>query len=195
MTTVIGKLQSLNLGSSDTDLSKIPCESLQAELDGFVGDRHGSNQRQCWAGDKQPESTIRRNERQWSAMSMEELTRIEQAMDLKEPLSAAHLGVNLCFSGIKDFSLLAKGSLLKFPSGAELLVEEYNPPCIEMGHKIASLYTSNSGIPLVDTDFTKAAAFCRGLVGVVEVAGIINAGDAVTVIPYREPVWITRLSK
>jgi hypothetical protein len=82
---------------------------------------------------------------------------------------------------------LPKGTLLQFPSGAELVVEEYNPPCHDMGKKIASLYTTSSGATLLSTAFSKAARFSRGIVGVVEAAGTIHAGDAVTVVVYKAP--------
>ena len=66
---------SVHAGSND-DLSKESHDSITAELDGFVGDRHKSYTREAWAGDKQEKGTIRRNERQWSAVSVEELAEI-----------------------------------------------------------------------------------------------------------------------
>lgn len=195
MSHITGQVESVYLGRPEDDLAKEPCASVQAELDGFVGDRHRSASRQTWKGDKQPEGTARRNERQWSAVSVEELAAIEQQMDLKEPLTAASLGANLCFEGIPKLSQLPLGTILKFPSGAELMVEEYNPPCLEMGQKLASQYTSNSGQPIADTAFSQAAKFSRGLVGVIDVAGAINAGDEVVVVPYKLPIWLARLDK
>ena len=165
---------------------------LQAELDGFRGDRHKSYSRQTWVGDKQPEGTSRRNERQWSAVSVEELAEIQHTMDLKEPITAASLGANICLSGVPHLSRLPKGTILTFPSGAVLVVEEYNPPCLEMGQKLASIHTTNSGQPVRDTAFSKAAKYSRGVVGVVEVAGIINAGDDVTIKLYAPPPWTTQ---
>lgn len=189
MDTIEGRVHSLYSGS-EGDLGKDPCASIQAELDGLVGDRHRSIERESWgAGDKQPLGTIRRNERQWSAVSIEELTEISANLDLKEPLLAATLGANLCFEGIPDLSRLPKGTILKFPSGAELMVEEYNPPCLDMGKKLASMHATNSGKPLRDTAFSTAAQYLRGLVGVVEVSGAIHGGDTVTVIPYQAPHW------
>ena len=76
-------LDSVYLGTSEDELAKQPCLSLNAQLSGFVGDRHGSYSRETWAGDdKQREGTIRRNERQWSAVSLEELAIITDAMNL-----------------------------------------------------------------------------------------------------------------
>ena len=156
MEQITAKVISVHSGSND-DLNKEQQPSIQLELDGIVGDRHRSYSRQAFSGDKQPKGTVRRNERQWSAVSVEELIDIQQSMDLKGALSAESLGANLCFEGIPELSRLPKGTLLKFPSGAELIVEEYNPPCKEMGEKIAVMHETVSGEPLSSTAFSKAA--------------------------------------
>ncbi len=191
MKEITAKVVSVHAGSND-DLSKEQHPSIQAELDGIVGDRHQSYSRKTWRGDKQRQGTVRRNERQWSAVSVEELVDIQKNMDLKQPLTATSLGANLCFKGLPDLSRLPKGTLLKFPSGAELIVEEYNPPCHEMGQKLAARHETNSGKPLSTTAFSKAAKLSRGVVGVIEVAGAIQAGDDVSVILYDSPKWLAR---
>jgi len=180
--------------SSDTDGSTSdPSSSIQVELDGVVGDSHRSFERKAWAGgDKQPEGTVRRNERQWSAVSVEELAEVSAELDLTEDITASCVGANLCFEGIPELSRLPKGTLLKFPSGAELVVVEYNPPCGYMGEKVAGRYSTNSGEPLRNTAFSKAAKLKRGIVGVVDVAGAIHAGDDVAVEIYETPSWLVR---
>jgi len=188
---IVAQVVSVHIGAQD-ELGKEEHPGVQVELNGIVGDRHQSYERSCWAGDKQPEGTIRRNERQWSAVSTEELAEIQAAMDLSESLTAASLGANLCITGIAELSRLPKGTVLKFPSGAELIVEEYNPPCHGMGKKLASMYTTKSGEPLSSTAFSKAAKLVRGIVGSVEVAGTIRAGDEVTVELYETPAWLAR---
>ena len=193
MTKTVARVVSVHAGSND-DLSKNEHPTIQLELDGVVGDRHRSYERQTWAGDKQPEGSIRRNERQWSAVSIEELAEIQEAMDLTEPPSATDLGANLCIVGMPELSRLPKGTLLKFPSGAELMVEEFNPPCHDMGKKLAAKYTTRSGEPLSSTAFSKAAKLNRGVVGVVEAAGAISAGDEITVDIYETPAWLQRSS-
>ena len=70
------------------------------------------------------------------------------------------------------------------------MVEEYNPPCHDMGKKLAEFYTTKSGEPLSTTAFSKAAKLKRGLVGVIEAAGVINTGDEVTVVLYEHPSWL-----
>lgn len=189
---MVATVVSVHVGSKG-DLGKTEQASVQVELDGIVGDRHRSFERTAWSGDKQPEGTLRRNERQWSAVSSEELAQVAAAMDLGEPLTAASLGANLCLSGIPQLSHLPKGTVLKFPSGAELIVEEYNPPCHGIGKALADRHTTRSGQPLSSTAFSKAAKLRRGIVGVVEVPGKISKGDEVTVEIYETPAWLQRI--
>ena len=51
----------------------------------------GSISPEAWQGDKQVESTISRNERQWFAISKEELTEIIKKMGLTQALTSACL--------------------------------------------------------------------------------------------------------
>lgn len=183
----MARVVSVHAGCND-DKNKPERTSIDVELDGIVGDRHKSYTRTTWGRDKQPKGTVRRNERQWSAVSVQELASIRQTMGISAPLTAACLGANLCLDGVPGLSRLPKGTLLKFPSGAELMVEEYNPPCHDMSRKIASLYTKTDGEPLSSTAFSKAAKLTRGIVGVVEAAGTISPGDTVTVVYYEPPV-------
>ena len=136
-------LVSVHIGTRD-DMSKQPCDSINAELDGFEGDKHRGYSRICYEGDTEPEGTVRRNNRQWSGMSLEELQDIQEALDLERPLTAEDFGVNVCIKGIEQFSRLAKGTKLLFPSGAVLAVEDYNPPCTEMADKLIDLYATRS---------------------------------------------------
>ena len=191
MRKIVAKVVSVHAGANKESDQQQP-STIGVDLVGVVGDSHRSYERQTWAGDKQAEGTTRRNERQWSAVSLEELAEISGEMGLSETISAACLGANLCLSGIPQLSRLPKGTVLKFPSGAELMVEEYNPPCGYMGEKVASLYTTNSGAAISPTAFSKAAKLSRGIVGVVEVAGVINAGDEVSVEIYATPSWLIR---
>jgi hypothetical protein len=180
MNELVGVLVSVHTGNNE-DLSKDECASVKVELDGFVGDRHRGFERVAWPGDKDPAGTVRRNERQWSGVSVEELAIIGQKMDLTEPLTAAALGANICVERIPDFSQLPAGTRLIFPSGAVLVVEECNPPCSDMGEQITAKYTVPSGERAAGHLFASRAFGLRGVVGVVDVAGVIEAGDKVVV--------------
>jgi hypothetical protein len=184
--TLVGRIVSVHSGNNE-DLSKEARESLTAEIGGFAGDKHHGPTRKAFSVDWQPAGTVRRNERQWSAVSVEELAHITERLALTEPLAPNTLGANLCVEGIPEFSLLPKGTKLLFPSGAVLLVEEYNPPCGEMGTQIVAKHATRSGEPLTATAWLRPAAGRRGLVGIVDVPGAITAGDQVEVQVYEEP--------
>lgn len=185
--TIRGKVVSLHLGSNK-DLSKQPCLSLAAEIGGFSGDEHWGPVRKTWEGEWQPAGTERRNERQWSGVSVEELAYITQRLELTEALSPETLGANLCLEGIPEFSLLPKGTLLVFPSGAVLSVEEYNPPCTDMGAQIVSKYVTRSSEAFTSQTWLRPASGRRGVVGMIDVPGQILVGDEVEVRIYQEPV-------
>jgi len=189
--TLKATVVSVHAGSKDL-LEKPDQASIRVEMDGVVGDRHRGHVRKAWAGDKQAKGTLRRNERLWSAVSIEELQEITRAMDLRYPLLPSTLAANLCIQGIPQFSRLPKGTLFRFPSGAELCVEEYNPPCHEMGEELAATQETNSGKPLSTISFSNTARLTRGLVGVVEVTGEIFPGDEVEVVLYEHPGWLER---
>tara|TARA_B100000809_G_C14977880_1_gene473383 strand:+ start:270 stop:875 length:606 start_codon:yes stop_codon:yes gene_type:complete len=182
-------VHSVHTGSNN-NLGTIEEEVIELEFDGIVNDSHRGYTREAWTGDKQKKGTIRRNERQWSAVSVEEINEIESAMNLENAIDASTLGANLCLSGIANMSALPKGSLLKFSSGVALLVEEYNPPCLEMGKKLAELHSDRFNQPIANTAFSKAAKLNRGIVGVIEAIGKIHKGDEVTIIVYQTPSWI-----
>ncbi len=185
MKKLVGTLVSVHTGNN-ADYSKDAQPSAQVELDGFVGDKHRSFERIAAAYDPDPTGTVRRNERQWTGVSIEELAIIAERLDLKEPLMPATLGANICVEGIPAFSRLARGSRLVFPSGAVLVIEQCNPPCADMAVQVAATHTTRSGGPVVGKMFPKYAVGLRGVVGVVDVAGTIEPGDRV-VVEVNEP--------
>ncbi len=191
MTNLVGKVVAVYLGPEGVFGTEAQ-DSIQVEMDGVVGDRHFGRTRTTWdGGDKQDGGTVRRNERQWSATSIEELAEINAEMGVDAPLTAHELGNNLLLEGIPELCRLPMGTTLRFPSGAELMVEEYNPPCIDMAQELCEKHTVN-GEPLESGAFGRAAKHKRGIIGVVEVAGEIRAGDEVVVKPYQPPKWQRR---
>ncbi len=185
-----GSVVSVHVGSSGT-LDKAANPAIEVALDGIVGDRHRGTTRAAWASnDKQVGGTVRRNERQWSAIAHEDLESITEAMDLAQPLTATSVAVNLCIAGIPDFSRLPRGTTLVFSSGVVLMVEEYNPPCGDQSLHVAERCVTTSGEAPQPGSFSNAAKFCRGLVGVVEVPGMITVGDTVTVESEVLPKWL-----
>ena len=184
MKELIGSLVSVHTDSSDAHGQ----DSAQVELDGFVGEAHRGVSRVAESYDPDPKGTVRRNERQWSGVSLEELAAIRERMGLAEPLLAATLCANVCVEGIPGFSQLPKGSRLLFPSGAALLVEEANPPCSYIGELIEARHTTRSGERAAGKLFPKSAHGLRGVVGVVDIPGRLEPGDRIVVQVYEAPV-------
>ena len=190
MKKIIGKIDSLFLGVIEEELIKRSVKQLEFRLDGVIGDRHAGFERVTWEGDdKQVANTLRRNERQWSAVSSEELDEISEKMNLRVPLNAGDIGANFCVSGANNFSKIPKGTIFKFDSGVELIVEEYNPPCLGMSKNLAQKILDTNGNALDETLFLQVAKYLRGLVGVVEVPGMIHKNDEFLIIPYTSPRW------
>ena len=190
MKKYIGKIDSLFLGVIGEELIKRSVKQLEFRLDGVIGDRHAGFERVTWEGDdKQVANTLRRNERQWSAVSSEELDEISEKMNLRVPLNAGDIGANFCVSGANNFSKIPKGTIFKFDSGVELIVEEYNPPCLGMSKNLAQKILDKNGNVLDETLFLQVAKYLRGLVGVVEVPGMIHKNDEFLIIPYTSPRW------
>jgi len=177
-------LLSIHIGVAGEE-GRRPVERVAAELDGLAGDKFRGFSRSAQSWDREETGTPRRNERQWSAVSREDLLRIAEKMDLAETLAPETLGANFCFSGAPGISLLAKGSKLIFPSGAVLMVEEETLPCAEMGKLIADLHTRSSGGAVESKFFPKLALGLRGVLGFVDVPGELVVGDAVIVKPYE----------
>jgi hypothetical protein len=186
MKQLIGTLVSVHT-QADADPDARPQESMIAELDGLVGEAHRGFSRVAESYDPDPTGTVRRNERQWSGVSMEELAVIRERMGLREPLAPETLCANICVEGIPRFSQLPRGSRLLFPSGAALLVEEGNPPCSYIGERIETRYTTASGKPASGRLFPKSALGLRGVVGVVDIAGVLALGDRIVVQVFEPP--------
>ena len=190
MTTIHGAVASVFLGGVGT-LEKTAQTQLEFAFDGVVGDRHRGPTRRAWElTDKQPGGTERRNERQWSAVAQEDLDAVAQQLVLTQPLTAGDVAVNLSIVGVPDFSRLPRGTTLKFEGGVVLMVEEYNPPCSRMSEHLAAIRETRDGSPLGATAFIEAAKFSRGLVGVVEVPGVVSVGEVVIVSPEVLPKWL-----
>lgn len=95
------------------------------------------------------------------------------------------LGANVAISGIPDFTTLKEGSRLIFPSGAALLCEGENDPCIQPGEVIQSYYPDK---PKLAPAFVRHALGIRGIVCIVERPGTVYAGDEIIVHSYQRNI-------
>ena len=132
------------------------------------------------------------NHREFSAISVEEMSEIAQAMNLRTTIPLGCLGENLVLSGIPKLTELPTGTMLFFRKDeqqirtAVLVVWSENTPCQEPGKAIQHRF---SDIPGLARLFPKAAIGKRGVVGSVYSSGNIHIGDTVIVKIPRQKIY------
>ena len=143
-------------------------QELKLQLGGIEGDRHFGITRPAGVRENhQPRGAEIMNARQLSLVSVEELTEVAQTLGVPA-LDWQKLGANLVIEGLPQLSSVKPSTRLVFPSGATIVVDAENAPC------------SKPARELQQPHFVKAATHKRGLVGWVERAGLVHAGDAMT---------------
>jgi hypothetical protein len=184
------------LSISGTTLAVLICNQIDSLMstrlpqvvvtfEGFVGEKHSGFTRP--ADSRTPyytRGTPIRNDRQVTILSAEELAHSAANLGLLEILPE-WIGANLLLSGIPHLSHLPPMTRLVFSSGAVLLVTAENHPCKLAGRTIAA----QVGRPELGELYPKAAAGLRGVVAVVELPGLINEGDTVTVEIPRQVLY------
>jgi MOSC domain-containing protein YiiM len=151
---------------------------------GIAGSVHGGLTRaSCSRVTAQhPRGTPIGNERQVSILSVEELAQIAARMGL-EALDPARLGASIVIEGIADLSHLPPSSRLQAPSGATLVVDMQNRPCILPARSIETVH------PGFGKAFKTAANGRRGVTAWVQREGRIALGDTLTLHVPDQRVW------
>lgn len=170
-----------HLGIADTpgEFVTRAVDELRLSFAGIDGDRHAGLTMK--AGVRQThlkKGTVLRNARQLSLVSLEELAHVARALSLAR-LDYRWLGANVCVSDLDDFTRLPPSTRLVFSSGAVVVVDSDNEPCTKAGRAIVA---AAGCVDTVARDFVKAARHRRGLVGWVEVEGLVRVGDTVQVV-------------
>lgn len=129
-----------------------------------------------------PKGTPIRNERQLSILSVEEMGQIAARMGL-DTLDPARLGASIVIEGIDDLSHLPPSSRLQAPSGATLVVDMQNRPCILPARSIDTVH------PGYGKAFKPAAEGRRGVTAWVQREGRIALGDRLTLHVPDQRVW------
>lgn len=170
-----GRVCGVYLGRDPDSLITSACEQVQADFSGFQGDRHaGLTRRSDSRTPQYPRGTEIRNDRQVSIVSVEDLAAAARKMQM-HALEAEWLGANLLIEGIPNLSRLPPNTRLYFSGGAALVISGENHPCRVAGRAIED----QSGMAGAVDLFPKAARGLRGVVAVVELPGIIAAGETV----------------
>ena len=160
-----------------------PADQMVAGFAGMAGEVHeGITAASCVRMTAQyPQGTKVRNTRQFSVLSAEEMADIAGAMGLAA-LSPSLVGASMVISGIPDLSHVPPGSRLQGASGATLVVNLNNRPCIYPAKAIEAAH------PGFGKAFTPSAEGRRGVVAWVEREGMFRLGDAIRLhIPDQRP--------
>lgn len=117
-----------------------------------------------------PRDTVIRNTRQICVMSAEEIAAIAAKMGL-EGLDPSYMGATMVIEGIADFTHVPPSSRLQGPSGATIVIDMENRPCVLPGREI------ESDMPGRGAAFKAAAKGRRGVTGWVEREGVLALGE------------------
>ncbi len=170
---IIAVLRSETKGS----LHSTAYETLEFADGGVVGDKHfgftmKSSVREL---SQYPRGTVIRNNRQWSAVSEEELADIASKMGVSA-IKPEWIGANLLIKGIPNLTKLPPLSMLTIRPDSKdrvvLIVCGDNKPCKIAHQKIVEYLGFEPTV-----GFVQAAFGQRGLVGWIEKAGNISVGD------------------
>lgn len=132
------------------------------------------------------------NQREFSAISTEELEQIGQGLQLPRRIPYGCLGENLVVSGIPRLSELPPGTMLFFRKNdqqlrtAVLLVWRENTPCQLPGEAIQQQFPEITDLV---SGFSRVSLGRRGIVGSVYASGVVHAGDTVVVMVPRQRVY------
>ncbi len=174
-----GIITGVYLGQQRHTLETTRVPGAQATIEGLAGDSHaGLTRLSDVRVPHYPRSTVIRNTRQFSLLSVEELAEIAATMKLPEVLPE-WLGGNLAMQGIPNLTMLPSGTRILFPGDAALVVDAENMPCTGPGKVIQNHYPD---IPKLAQTFPKAAIHKRGVVGWIEREGMIAEGDEVCLL-------------
>ncbi|MFD2058578.1 MOSC domain-containing protein [Mesorhizobium calcicola] len=173
------KVAALYLAPSDHFETR-PVDALRLGFDGISGDFHaGATRRSGGREPWYPRGTEIRNERQLSIAAADELAVVAERMGLVA-IKPEWIGANLLIEGVPHLSMLPAGTLLFFKDGVTIKVDAQNGPCRIAGRSIAE----HAGMADVEAGallFPKAAKRLRGIVAWVEKAGMIKAGEEISV--------------
>lgn len=174
-------ISGLAIGMDPVQATKTPVKEFLVGRFGILHDKHYGETRIKTTGKRKGEEIL--NERQWSAVSDEEMAILSERLNGAE-IPAGTIGENFRFSDIGGFSQLPRGTRLIFPTGAVLVIAGENLPCRKAGEALAEVNEE----PSIASEFAKKAIGIRGVVGWVESPGRIMEENTVIVEIPVEPL-------
>ena len=175
------------LGVVQTTLGVLPSQAeaeVFASFAGVAGEVHGGLTRASCSRvtGQYKRGTEIRNVRQFSVLSAEELALIAADMALAV-LDPSLLGASMVISGIPDFTHLPPSSRLQAETGATLVVDMENRPCLLPSKEIEAVH------PSFGRAFKPAAKDRRGVTAWVEREGVFRIGAKVRLHVPDQRAW------
>jgi hypothetical protein len=168
----------------DQTLEAESLDALDVTFAGVAGEEHAGLTRPSCSRvvSQHPRGTEIRNTRQFSLLSVEEMTAIATTMGIAG-IDPAWLGASLVIEGIPDLSHLPPSSRLQGPDGVTLVVDMENRPC----HLPAKVIEAHA--PGFGAKFKRAALGRRGVTAWVEREGRLALGQMLRLHIPDQPVW------
>lgn len=168
----------------DASLTSDAVDDMPLTFSGYAGEYHAGLTRPACSrvSTLYPRDTEIANTRQMSVLSAEELDAIAKDMGV-DTLDPALLGASLVLRGIGDFSHVPPSSRLQSESGATLVVDMENRPCVLPARPIEVVH------PGLGKAFKPAAAGRRGVTTWVEREGVLRIGERMRLHIPDQPVW------
>jgi hypothetical protein len=167
----------------EASLLSDPIQSVFAGFAGFENEDHaGLTRPSCGRVLTQyPRNTEIRNTRQFSIVSLEEMEEVAASIGV-EKFDMRWVGATIVVKGIPDFTHLPPSARLQMTSGATLVVDMENRPCVLPAPYI------EADAPGAGKKFKTAAKNKRGVTAWVEREGEIAVGASISVhIPDQRP--------
>lgn len=164
-------------------LASEPLRAAMARFGGLEGEAHGGLTRpSCSRVTAQhPQGTEIANCRQLTILSAEELALIGADMGVGT-LDPGLIGASMVVAGLPDFSHLPPSARLQGDSGATLVIDMQNYPCVLPAPGIEAAH------PGKGARFKPAANGRRGVTAWVEREGLLRVGDRIRLhIPDQRP--------
>lgn len=160
-----------------------PRDVLKLTFAGPEGEDHGGLTRPSCSRvlSQYPRDTVIRNTRQMCVMSAEEIAAITSKMGV-ETLDPSYLGATLVIEGIADFTHVPPSARLQAASGATIVIDMENRPCVLPARGI------EDDMPGHGAAFKAAAKDRRGVTAWVEREGTLTLGERMRLhIPDQRP--------
>lgn len=160
-----------------------PRDVLKLTFSGPEGEDHGGLTRPSCSRvlSQYPRDTVIRNTRQMCVMSAEEIAAIASKMGV-ETLDPSYLGATLVIEGIADFTHVPPSARLQAASGATIVIDMENRPCVLPARGI------EDDMPGHGAAFKAAAKDRRGVTAWVKREGTLTLGERMRLhIPDQRP--------